>query len=291
MMERTVTSWQDARELFKKWRDENERRSEEVLELWISALGPNVSKLGDEKWMVLEQVATAALDLHNMPLADDTLLELKGRFPKSERVKLLQVCRLQALNRHDEALKGLDNMIARDPTNSAAYKRKISILKGQGRMVEAIKELADYLTKFMSDQEGWSELCDLYLGEGDYAKAVFCAEELILHTPHNFFVHQRLADIRYTMGGLDNLKLAVAYYSQAYTLNNASLRALCGLFLASSNLCSNPRLPAADKKELTKVVGWTAKEISKRYSGSSLLEEAKQVDMLENVFGNLQIQA
>lgn len=37
--------------------------------------------------MVLEQVATAALDLHNMPLADDTLLELKGRFPKSERVK------------------------------------------------------------------------------------------------------------------------------------------------------------------------------------------------------------
>lgn len=143
------------------------------------------------------------------------------------------MCRLQALNRHDEALKGLDNMIARDPTNSAAYKRKISILKGQGRMVEAIKELADYLTKFMSDQEGWSELCDLYLGEGDYAKAVFCAEELILHTPHNFFVHQRLADIRYTMGGLDNLKLAVAYYSQAYTLNNASLRALCGLFLVS----------------------------------------------------------
>lgn len=247
----------EARDLLKGWRDENERRSEEIVELWISVLGPNVSKLGDEsnyklfivnhqyelliicdcdcpiEWMVLEQVALASLDVHNMPLADDTLLELKGRFPKSERVKLLQVCRLQALGRHEEAIKGLDNMIARDPTNSAAYKRKISILKGQGKMVEAIKELSDYLHKFMSDQEGWSELCDLYLGEGDYNRAVFCAEELILHTPHNFFVHQRLADIRYTMGGVENLKMAVSYYSQAFKLNSASLRALFGLFLVT----------------------------------------------------------
>jgi len=241
---------------------------------------------------VLEQVALAALDLHNMPLADDTLLELKSRFPKSERVKLLQVCRLQALNRYDEAIKGLDNMIGRDPTNSAAYKRKIAILKGQGKTTEAIKELSEYLHKFMSDQEAWSELCDLYLAEGDYGRAVFCAEELLLHTPHNFFVHQRLADIRYTMGGVENLKMSVSYYSQAYKLNSASLRALFGLFLATSNLSSNPRLAAPEKKDYSKVVTWTAKEISNRYAGSSVMEESKQVvDMLENVFGNLSIQA
>jgi tetratricopeptide (TPR) repeat protein len=83
----------------------------------------------------------------------------------------------------------------------------------------------------MSDQEAWSELCDLYLAESDYSRAVFCAEELLLHTPHNFFVHQRLADIRYTMGGLDNLKIAVSYYAQAHKLNNSSMRALSGLFL------------------------------------------------------------
>jgi tetratricopeptide (TPR) repeat protein len=83
----------------------------------------------------------------------------------------------------------------------------------------------------MSDQEAWSELCDLYLTEGDYNRAAFCAEELILHTPHNFFVHQRLADIRYTMGGIENMKIAVSYYSQAHKLNRDSMRALCGLFL------------------------------------------------------------
>jgi hypothetical protein len=46
-------------------------------------------------------------------------------------------------------MKGLDNMIQRDPTNSSAYKRKIAILKGQGKNLEAIKELADYLNKFV----------------------------------------------------------------------------------------------------------------------------------------------
>lgn len=87
--------------------------------------------------------------------------------------------------------------------------------------------------RFMSDQEAWSELCDLYLSEGEYNRAVFCAEELVLHTPHNFFVHQRLGDIRYTMGGIENLKLALAYYSQALKLNASSMRSLFGLFLVS----------------------------------------------------------
>jgi hypothetical protein len=37
--------------------------------------------------------------------------------------------------------------------------------------------------------------------EQDYAKACFCCEELLLHNPHNHLYHQRVADIRYTMGG------------------------------------------------------------------------------------------
>ncbi len=60
----------------------------------------------------------------------------------------MQVLRLQALERYDEALKALDSMIAKDATNSAAYKRKIAILKSQGRNIEAIKELSEYLNKY-----------------------------------------------------------------------------------------------------------------------------------------------
>lgn len=51
----------------------------------------------------------------------------------------------------------------------------------------------------MSDVEAWQELCELYLQVQEYSRAAFCAEELILHQPHNHLMHQKLADIRYTM--------------------------------------------------------------------------------------------
>lgn len=56
-----------------------------------------------------------------------------------------------------------------------------------------------YFGRFMSDQEAWHELCNLYLAEGEYGKAAFCMEEVLLHNPHSHLIHQRLAEIRYTM--------------------------------------------------------------------------------------------
>lgn len=52
--------------------------------------------------------------------------------------------------------------------------------------------------RFMSDQEAWHELCNLYLAEGEFGKAAFCMEEVLLHNPHSHLIHQRLAEIRYT---------------------------------------------------------------------------------------------
>jgi tetratricopeptide (TPR) repeat protein len=142
----------------------------------------------------------------------------------------------------------------------------------------------------MSDQEGWSELCDLHLAEGDYNRAAFCAEELILHNPHNYFVHQRLADIRYTMGGIENLKMAVSYYSQALKLNPDNMRAIFGLFLSASSLSSNQRVPASEKKDHSKVASWAKEQVSQKYARSNELKDDKaEVEMLEGVFGTLQI--
>lgn len=63
----------------------------------------------------------------------------------------------------------------------------------------------------MSDQEGWQELCELYLMEQDHAKASFCMEELILHNPHNHLIHQRYAEIRYSMVTI-KFKYILIYY-------------------------------------------------------------------------------
>lgn len=53
--------------------------------------------------------------------------------------------KLEAQERYDDALKVLDSIIKKDETNSAPRKRKIAVLKAQGKYVEAIKELTDYL--------------------------------------------------------------------------------------------------------------------------------------------------
>jgi len=43
----------------------------------------------------------------------------------------------------------LDSIIKRDETNAAPRKRRVAILKAQGRVPEAIKELTEYLKRLL----------------------------------------------------------------------------------------------------------------------------------------------
>lgn len=254
------------RDLFRKWRDDNERQSDTVMQLWDGVLESKQAKLGNERHLVLEQVIIAALDCNRIETAEHCVSVLSAEFPGSLRIQKYRSMLLEALGRYDDALDELESIIRKDETNAAPRKRKVAILKTQGRTAEAIKELCDYMKIFMSDQEGWHELCNLYLSEGEYAKAAFCMEELLLHNPHSHLIHQRLADIRYTMvshvplaalarpatialttisfqGGLDNIEMARVHYCKAAKLNVNNLRALYGLFLVGypGNGCA--RLP------------------------------------------------
>ncbi|MBO8619713.1 tetratricopeptide repeat protein, partial [Staphylococcus aureus] len=84
--------------------------------------------------------------------------------------------RFEAMERYDDAIQLYDRILQEDPTNTAARKRKIAIRKAQGKTVEAIRELNEYLEQFVGDQEAWHELAELYINEHDYAKAAFCLE-------------------------------------------------------------------------------------------------------------------
>lgn len=60
------------------------------------------------------------------------------------------------------------------------------------------KILKLFFKRFMSDGEAWQELADFYIKEGDYGKAAYCMEELILQNPHNHLYYTRYAEIKYT---------------------------------------------------------------------------------------------
>lgn len=141
-------AFSDVRDQFRKWREENTRHSEEVVQLWVAVLEDKVHKTGNERHLILEQVIIAALDTARFDIATQCTKQLAVEFPGSLRVMKFKAMRYEALEQYDEADEVLDAIIAKDETNAAPRKRKIAILKARGRRVETIKELNEYLKKY-----------------------------------------------------------------------------------------------------------------------------------------------
>lgn len=120
---------------------------DEVVQIFELCLADKVKKLGAERLVVLEQVFVAALDCGRIKLAEDCIRVLISEFPESLRIMKHKAMLLEALERYDDALDVLENIIKKDETNAAARKRKVAILKAKGLIGEAIKELCDYLKK------------------------------------------------------------------------------------------------------------------------------------------------
>jgi len=269
------TSFEEVRDELRAWREDNSRRSDEVLERWSDVMAAQVARLGDERWMVEEQVLVAALDCHQMAVAEECLASLSAQFPGSLRVAKLQAMRLEAMGRTEEALTIYNRILREDETNSAARKRKVALLRGQRRYVEAVKELTDYLNKFMSDGEAWQELSSLYLKLGDYSRAAFCAEELLLHHPHSALHCCRYAEIRYTQGGADNLELAKTYFTQAVRLSPGCVRALYGLRAACEALLAGKG--GARRRGAERGADWAQRRLRERYEAQETSEVADAV--------------
>jgi len=288
-MDRTISSVEEAREALRILREDNVRRSDEVIDIFEAGYLDPGNDLGDERWMILEQVVVAGFDTYNIDVVDACLKELSTMFDidSSQRMRRLRAMKFEMLERYDDALDILDTILEEDDSNSQARKRKIAILKAQGENGKAITELVKYLKEFMADGEAWMELCDLYILEQEYAKAAFCCEELILQHPHNHLYYQRYAEIRYTQGGFENLEQAKVYYCHAIRLNPNNMRALYGLLLTSTQLVSSPKCTTQKKKEYQKSVIWASTQIQKKYQERQ--KQSPPPELLDGLIGQLQI--
>ncbi|XP_050677841.1 ER membrane protein complex subunit 2-A-like isoform X2 [Leptidea sinapis] len=226
----------------------------------------NLDSQPNEKYLILEQLIMADLDCNYPMLAAKWIEMLDADFPDSLRVMKFKSMWYEAHDNYEQAFGILNKIIKADEINAPpALKRCIAITKAMGMTNEAITKLVEYLNQFMSDMEAWQELSELYLQVQEYSRAAFCIEELILHQPHNHLFHQRLADIRYTMGGVENMELAKTYYCQTLKLNPNNMRALLGLILAANNLLGHYKSSgSAKRKEVWKLCQWAQSEVTKR---------------------------
>lgn len=280
-----IVDFDVARLKMKKWRDDGERNSEEVVEYGECLIAEYANKLGDELWVLYEQVCIAALDCCRTDLAEECISALHKQFPSSKRVSRLKGMYHEAKREFESAEQVYNTMLGDDPANLIIRKRLIAIKKAQNKYEETIEDLNEYLKDFMGDQEAWMELSELYVHQQEFVKAAFCMEELILSHPHNHLYHQRFAEIHFTIGTADSMEKAKKYFAQALKLDPNNVRALYGLFLAASNTASGKAATNVKKKNIN-LSQWTANQVIDMFNVQ--VNESQRKTMTE-MFENLQL--
>ncbi|XP_049848849.1 ER membrane protein complex subunit 2-A-like [Schistocerca gregaria] len=213
-------------------------------------LSKHKHKLGDEAYILAEQVFVAALNIGALGSAEQCLSFLTTSVPNGKRVLRLKGMLREAQGQFYEASKIYRDILEKHPADSLTYKRLIAIAKATCTNEYVIELLVEYLNTFMLDAEAWQELLDAYLKQCCYQHAAFCCEELILLQPQNYHFYVLYAEILYTQGKFKNYMLARKYYSFALELSEENnVRALWGLALTTEVIRKNwPN--ALNKKEL-----------------------------------------
>ena len=122
----------DAREYLRVLREDNVRSSDDVVDIYDAFIRDcNPNDLGDERWMILEQVVVAGFDTHRIDIVDICLRELSTMFDteSSLRMRRLFAMKMEMQEEFEAALEILNSIIDEDDSNSQARKRKIAILK------------------------------------------------------------------------------------------------------------------------------------------------------------------
>ncbi|TMW65621.1 hypothetical protein Poli38472_008263 [Pythium oligandrum] len=211
-------------------------------------------RLGADIWTIYEQVLIAALDEYENELAEKCLAALKAKFPKSARAGRLEGMIFEQRGEYAKAEEIYEEILKTNPANALIMKRRIAALKGQKKTQEVIASLNELLRNFPTDQAAWTELGETHLSIGAYRYAAFCYEELVMLNPMDSFLHNRLADIYSTIGGVDNLRVARKHYCRSIELNKSmNVRAYAALLSTTRAIAahrSNQRNNDAEDQEL-----------------------------------------
>lgn len=246
------------------------RRSDKVVKHGVFLLNNAAArrKLGTEVWTVYEQVAIAAMDTQCLDVAKMCIEMLLSKFPNSIRVGRLEGMWFESKNHWQQADKIYSGLLEEQPLDPIVHKRRVAIAKGQGNLSGAVEALKQYIEIFMADHEAWRELAELYISLQKYNQAAFCYEELLMMQTSNALWHLQYAEVQYTIGGMENLKIAKKYYASAIKMSaGKNLRALYGVCLCAAAI-NQGKGRSKDEKESSDLQTLAASVIIKEYQAN-----------------------
>jgi ER membrane protein complex subunit 2 len=155
-----------------------------------------LSRETPESWAIHENALYACLRTHDDASARKLLARLSSRFGESnERVIVLRGIYEEATARNDKELEAVfkkyEEVLKEDPTNFGVRKRRVAVLKSLGRMGDAITALTMLVESSPTDVEAWAELSECYAQVGEWGRAIWCAEEVLLVMPNSWSVSTR----------------------------------------------------------------------------------------------------
>ena len=151
------------------------------------------SRESPESWTIHENLFLSALRTGDDKSARQVLDRMTTRFgANNERIIALRGIYEEALATTPAELEtvfqGYETILKADPTNFSIRKRRVAVLKSLGRPGDAITALTVLLENSPTDVEAWAELSELYAGQGLWAQAIFCLEEVLLVMPNAWSV-------------------------------------------------------------------------------------------------------
>jgi len=164
-------------------------------------------------WQFLESLALASIDVGRIDVAEGCLTRLSAGFPGSPRVQCLEGILKETTDGSDGALRFYGELLKADPSNSAVWKRQISVLRKLGKINDAVAELSKFADTFYTDVEAWLELADIYASNHQYASALQSLSHVLLLTPQNPFYVLQAAETAYTA---QDIPLAMKFFPHGH---------------------------------------------------------------------------
>jgi tetratricopeptide (TPR) repeat protein len=168
--------------------------------------------------------------------------------------------------RGEVAIQRYKYMMINDQNDNESMKKYIMFMKLSVDLndKQTINDYIDlwnqYLEAFMNDPDAYNELAQVYLMVNEYDKAAFCLEELLLYSPNNYKVLNKLGDIYASKNNAEDAKIGIKFYSRSIIIQPTP-RAFFGIQNCASIIIKKEKrlddktknLVDISKKELTKL--------------------------------------
>jgi len=230
------------------------------------------SQIGIEENFLYKKLFFIHLELKNYKEAMNILVKLLKEFGRDK--KLLRMYGEESEidpKGGDIPMRQYKSMMINDQNDNESIKKyiyfmKISVDLNNKQTINDYIELWNfYLDVYMNDPDAYNELAQIYLMANEYDKAIFCLEELLLHSPDDYKIMNKLGDIYCSKNNSADAKIAIKYYSQS-VLINPTPRSFFGI-QNSANIIIQKEKKLDDK--IKKLVDISKNELTKLYGETS----------------------